>query len=316
MQMILNDCSSNFPAANIYDGKVLVEKFLMVYSDIGKFIKNDSVIIEKDYNNIMLAEDYSILHWRNDKTVDIEIKRIFGRFISKATVYSKTEEFEEKFNISEVIVEEKPSIGCLVAYLTDNPVISFISDPIWENSFIDGKYQYLDEDAEKFISSDDVRIKNISNKENAEFFKKSNPNFDVLPSIHSGTELWNRRNELFPNLVFCECVKKQLIDEIDPFHLTQIINKLFMLEKYFANFDGVFDQKALLGSVPSSDSTLKKFKSMYTFTTPENKDLLFSWHIKFTGGYAGRIYFIPAKKGINNCTIGHINGHLPTIKYN
>lgn len=58
----------------------------------------------------------------------------------------------------------------------------------------------------------------------------------------------------------------------------------------------------------------EKKKDEHTFQLPNGKIQIFSWHIRYTGGYAGRIFFYPVPEE-KKIYIGHIGHKLPTAKY-
>ena len=76
----------------------------------------------------------------------------------------------------------------------------------------------------------------------------------------------------------------------------------------------VFDENTLTRATPESEATLKQFSQEHTFGLPDGSVKRFSWHVRYTGGYAGRIFFhpVPERKVIY---IGHVGHKLPTVKY-
>jgi hypothetical protein len=91
----------------------------------------------------------------------------------------------------------------------DNLAISFDSDTKWNSSLLDLEFTCLDENEELI----DTQIKvnhaslEIHIEEHEDWFKQR-----IKLAINDGKELWNRRGELFPDLEFCESVRKQLED--------------------------------------------------------------------------------------------------------
>ena len=139
----------------------------------------------------------------------------------------------------------------------------------------------------------------------------------MFSRVSSGKELWEKRESLYPHLVFCDSVEKQLERAGNSLHIRTIMKRLKILEDYFARYDGSFNKEEVgYGCREESESVEnnKETKRMRIFKTPYGKDEFFTWHISFSGDYPGRIHFLPDaehKVGI----IGYIGKHLPTSKF-
>ena len=141
--------------------------------------------------------------------------------------------------------------------------------------------------------------------------------YSVKINISSGEELWEKRSYLFPNLVFCDSVEKQLENVSLGLQIRSIIKRLQILDDYFATYEGNFD-KDKVGHGCRDESTSvgnnEKYKQLRMFTTPNGEVKFFNWHISFGDNFPGRVHFLPdpaQKKGI----IGYIGKHLPTAKF-
>ena len=175
------------------------------------------------------------------------------------------------------------------------------------------EYNYIIDD--EFIS-DKIYIPNISHEGHVRLLPEE---FRLSENIiiSSPYDLWINRTQLFPNLIFCECVEKQLSCFNDSLKLSQVIKRLSVLDKYFENYDGTFDKDALGHNARDESDSVKSsthFSSYRYFKTPDGDYTYFYWHISFGGQFPGRIHFLPSsshKKGI----IGYIGKHLPTSKY-
>ena len=143
---------------------------------------------------------------------------------------------------------------------------------------------------------------------------KSTCKKQISSTFKSGKDILERRTELFQNLVFCKNAEKQLKNEIDSCNISQISRKLFELQAYFSNIGGIFEKDKLNKCTPESPETLKRFPEDHSFELPNNEKRIFSWHIRFTGKYEGRIFFEPDAPN-KRCYIGHIGGKLSTVKY-
>ncbi|RUS96988.1 hypothetical protein DSM106972_085380 [Dulcicalothrix desertica PCC 7102] len=125
--------------------------------------------------------------------------------------------------------------------------------------------------------------------------------------VQDGIELWNRREELFPSLTFCDSVRQQLqsFNTGNPL-LRQVVNRLFALEKSCKSWtEGAFDFDTLsCKASPESESRLKRFQSQLTFRCPDGVNRNFSLHVRMTPG-AWRLYF-STEFGPGKLVIGYI----------
>ena len=318
MQMILNELSAKFPAKSIEQGKSIMKEFLLTYQIIKKVIYNDQVLLDKDYQCIYLADDYNIAKWRNDNQVDEDTKRLFRALLNHSDTYDKILYSGSIFDLnnSEFICIDKSSIGCLIAYETNNCTISFLSDAYWGNYKIQGCYVCLNGNDSKLLE-EDVEIPNVSNSSNTQDFDREFGSIceqELRCSFRTGSDILERKEDLFPNLIFCKNAGKQLKYENDAINISQISRKLLELQNYFSRADNIFDKNQLNNATPESQETLKTFSEDHTFDLPNGEKRIFSWHIRFTGKYAGRIFFEPDAPN-KKCYIGHIGGKLNTVKY-
>lgn len=317
MQMILNELSADFPVFSREEGKKIMTGFLKVYQEVRKRIMNDSLILDKDYNTFYLAKDYHISEWRKDPTVDREEQRLFRSILNKAVVYDESEIDDVKIDVSnsELKCQGKNAVGCLIAYETDNFVLSFGTHVCWQSKIIKGMYSTLYE-LETLDEPIEVEVRNISKVEDvsqieADCIEQMNERYR---SVKNGRELLQHREEWFPAIQFCENAIEQLKNENTLMNIQQIIKKLSELNAYFSSLEGNFDMHALKNCSPETDVTLKHYKVEHTFLTPEGKAELFSFHLRFTGTYAGRIFFKQAPEE-RRCIVAHIGKKLKNQKY-
>lgn len=125
--------------------------------------------------------------------------------------------------------------------------------------------------------------------------------------VSDGLELWNRRQELFPSLDFCEDVSKQIqnICSGNPI-LAQVAKRLFELDTCCQAWtSGSFNLDNLpCKATPESESRLKQFQTELTFKCPDSQNRLFSLHVRMTPG-AWRLYF-STDMGPGKILIGYV----------
>lgn len=133
--------------------------------------------------------------------------------------------------------------------------------------------------------------------------------------VLDGATLWSKREELFPNLQFCDSVKDQLLNlRAGDAMLTPIEKRLSDLQAYAATWiDGAFDSDQIAcKATPESEATLNQYAQERTFTCPDGQDRIFSWHVRLTP-LAWRIHFYPSKPG--QVIVGYVGFHLSTAKH-
>lgn len=314
MQMIINDLSAKFPVDSVTEGRQIMNVFLNTYSEMKRIIVNDSVLMDQNYYSFVLAKDYRIEQWRNDPAVDVENKRRFRSLLNKSVVYDSME-FDTESECS-VIIEDKEyrSTGCLLVHETDGVAISFLSEECWREPELRGNYISLDDEAN--IAELPVKIPNVSCEENVKYFgeKYEEKKEEWRREIRSGQDILKYRDMVFPNLIFCENAINGCCDNVGVVEAGQVYKRLLELQRAAEQMGQQFEKESLPKATPETSVTLEQYAVEHTFLMPDGNAQLFSWHIRFTGGYAGRIFFHPdaIQKKIY---VGHIGHKLPTKKY-
>ena len=317
MQMILNELSARFPVESTEKGRQLMDQFLTTCFEVKDIIHNDSILLDQDYRSFELAPNYRIEQWRNDSAVDVENKRRFRTLLNKSVVYLSEEfEREQEWDFrTEFQHKEYVSKGCLLAYESDGVAVSFLSSEHWKIPEIEGIYTELVEDGE--LRESQVKIPNVSFDENVRIFrnwydhKKEEYRYT---DIVCGQDILSCAEDMFPNLVFCENAIHGCRRNVGISEAGQVYRRLLELQRAAEAMGENFDKNILTNATLESGVTLDRFAEEHTFLLPEGETQLFSWHIRYTGGYTGRIFFhpVPGKKIIY---IGHVGHKLPTVRY-
>lgn len=129
----------------------------------------------------------------------------------------------------------------------------------------------------------------------------------------SKEEFIEKLDILYPSLVFGKVAREQLKSKIEDQHFRIIRKKLFELQEIFSNWNGERISNDMFQSKMTTESkeTLKAFKDEHTFEF-ENKIVVASHHIRYTGNIAGRIYFYPEKND-KKAYICSLTTKLPTV---
>lgn len=311
MSLVINELSlvsSDFGSRE--EGKSLMEDFIDCVTQFQRITADNKIVMVGGVSNIMLTKDYSIHNWQSDKGVDKKYKDKYRSILNRGEYIDCDTYWNREFRIKEY--KEVNAVGCAIAYEEESYVVSFKNHDLWKRNQIAGKYYLLEENS----LYEDAAVNNISCLEHLSGLEVERKN-QAVQMITSGQDLWEKREELYPHLVFCERVKIQLYQDTERIHIQGIMNKLERLEEYFSSFDGNFDYKLLGHRARCESESVENnpdLREMRRFQTPYGDSRYFFWHISFSGKYPGRIHFLP--DGENRvCIIGHIGHHLPTQKF-
>lgn len=314
MFLTLNELSFQETVDTEYDAKKLIEDFVLLCKTLDSKNILDDIILPESFFSLGLYKDYGFTQWLNDSNVSYTHQQFFRRFLDKHRLYYNDENINGEF---EVCIGEHSylSKGCAFATEHNHILLSFPTNDFWLKDLISGKYRFLDEDGQ--ISESTETLKNIfSNmpKENI----ISNYTKDLSYGITSGQDLWDKREQLYPNLVFCQNVKDQLIDDSEKHHIFAVMKKLDRFQQYFSNCDNLYSPKELGLSARTESESVKtdpELKGLRRFRLPDGNEEYFFDHVSFNGKYSdGRIHFLPDNTN-NKCYIGYIGRHLKTEKY-
>nr|WP_230966716.1 hypothetical protein [Nostoc commune] len=277
-----------------------------------------SLRTQEDFHTTILAPNYPLRHWLNDADRD---ERLFIKILGTKAPFStdiansEIQDIENNASLSEFRHQGEMAIGLGIAYVLNTIAISLLSQECWDCNRVKLEFRYLDEDGE--IISESVEIIHASRsshvQEHASLIQQNQER--IYQNVSDGLEVWNCREELFPNLEFCDAVRKQLEDiRTGQLELEPVVSILFELHKCTKNWNnGYFN----LDGYPIEESgeskpTLGKYFKERTFRCPDGKDRLFERHVKLRF-CNWRIHFLAEQPGI--VIIGYIGRHLPTVKY-
>jgi len=263
---------------------------------------------------INLYDNYRIDYWLKDSGVSDDIKDRFREIVTSNPLIKEDEmESVGLYNRSEFFKDLNGVItkvyGLGAAYICDTLSVSLYTHREWEKTEIQISHYYLDSEGE--ASTEEVLTKNFFNSDTFDY------HIGWLNSIQQNSlsasyELWNRRVEFFPNLIFCQEIERQLEKIGVSKMLFQIIERLRTLDNYARNWvEGDFNYEDVnnrtnLRVSPESHITLQKFGSSRKFSVPNRSKEIFSLHIK-TGEL--RFHFYPDNYE-HKIYIGYIGTHL------
>ncbi|MBS9388207.1 MAG: hypothetical protein HEQ33_04605 [Dolichospermum sp. WA123] len=265
---------------------------------------------QSNFNNLQLAPNYLLVQWRNDQDVDIDARRLIRSLQDKNDPPLPDIADPE----IQVTYQGQNTIGIYYAYVNNSLSISLQSEPQWDTSILEVEVTRINEDEEDpLIITNDI-VKHAScithGREHTDWLEEG---FKI--NIENGNEIWNRKEELFPNLEFCDNVSKQLKNiQYRQLELAPVYKTLIELQKCCQNWkSGGFSVTGYpLDESGESEPTLNKYGQERLFTCPDNEERLFERHIKLRF-CNWRIHFFPLKPG--KVIIGYVGRHLPTVNY-
>lgn len=307
--MILNELSIQMQNFSKEVVQRKISEFLEICHKLVQAKKDRSFFYTDELLIVPFFDNYTIHDWLKDSSVPKKEKDFFRTLLNRGNILLKSDFLESEF-ILDIHDNKESAIGCLVAYECDSFVVSFTSQKIWEGNRVSGTYVSLQEE------NKDVSVKNCTTYEQIaeiEYEEKQ----QIKLHISSGSDLWDKRGELYPHLIFCEGVKKQLEEARISLQIKNVMQRLQILEDYFKKYKGNFEKESLGYRCRYESNSVQEdefLKSLRKFKTPYGTEEYFFWHISFPGNYPGRIHFLPDsehKVGI----IGYVGKHLPTKQY-
>jgi len=207
--------------------------------------------------------------------------------------------------------------GFRYAYWIDAIAVSFLSADRWDRAVIDNiSVQVLDADTGQLQERQAVRVNHASRADHLagheDWIAES-----IRDSVRDGIDIWYRKNELYPNLLFCDVLRRQL-RAIHSSHLAlkQVKKRLSELDNFCRNWaQGSFNPGQLSGNpCTESQATLQQYPYERTFICPDGVERIFSWHLRINPG-AWRLHFFPLDNQ-QKIIIGYIGSHLTTATEN
>lgn len=305
--MILNELSIASVENGPKEFNGIMSRFLSVCHKITTDKKDSDFYCTQELFLEEFAPGYTIYSWLNNPEVPRKEKDLFRRMVNKRQLLDKNEFLGSEFMTELPNGKSVSAIGCLFAYEMENYVVSLQTFSLWKQEEIRGIYISAEEADKEAV------VRNCCLPEHVDSLV-SEEKQKVFRMVSSSRELWEKRESIYPHLIFCECVKKQLEEARNSLHIKTIMKRLQVLEDYFKNYDGKFEKDKVGFRCREESESVKNngsLRKMRIFELPDKRQAFFSWHISFSGDFPGRIHFLPdaeKKAGI----IGYVGKHLPT----
>lgn len=198
-----------------------------------------------------------------------------------------------------------PSRALAWATLLDSATVSFNAHPDWSQAWVETTYSALEDDGS--LVDGEGRVKNTSLAAHADEHEDW---LKLLGFAEAPTaaQVWSEKGDRFPNLRFLPRAEKDLLAlEGSGAPFLQAIASLKALEKDVVDWKE--DSPWPEFSTKASGESEQRQKLCWVHDDVTGKEELFDWHVRFTGGLAGRVHFrVDAAKRV--IVIAYIGGKL------
>jgi hypothetical protein len=313
LEMVLNELSLRTPATNIPTARQRMSDFIRTVRGVkAQCGRQTTLRTQYEFYATTLASEYPLRRWLNDPEVDREEQRFIKTLATKAPFSNdianlEIQDIENNISNCEFRHQGEIAIGLGVAYLLDALSVSFLFEQRWDDSHLNLVVSRLENEE---LVEEQLEIVHASCRhhvqKHADWIKNR-----LRTEVLDGSDLWNRRDELFPSLEFCENVSQQ-IQSLSPSNpmLRQVVKRLFELEDYCKSWSsGSFNLDNLPSkATPESETRLQQFRQQLTFRCPDGEKRIFSLHVRMTPG-AWRLHF-SVELGPEKIIIGYIGSKI------
>lgn len=268
----------------------LVDTLAKLRTGVGRLGPRPTLRCAEDFYNRDLATDYTVARWQSDTDRDrLKLFRLFATASPFLLKSSEGGDVREQY-VSEATCGGDRAEGLHSAWLWNGIAVSLASDGRWDATSIAIEVATMDDAGA--LSSVAERVRHASSPAHV---SAHDPWFEEQArlSVADASDLWSRRDALFPNLEFCGQVEAKLrtFDAGSP-QFRQIMVKLFALDRAFRDWDRtpIHPDFGPGLCTPETPQTLKDERDDHTATRTTGEEVLFSWHLRFTPD-AGRIFF-------------------------
>ncbi|NWK55657.1 hypothetical protein HW115_08540 [Verrucomicrobiaceae bacterium N1E253] len=306
---VFNDLSCKPLAADKYDASERMEGFASVLLEapgkgLGAGLRTDVAFYVLD-----IAENYTINDWLYDLEFSKEARDFITHLATKSPLLvNQSEDVIKEASECDVSMGGKLSDSLRAAYLIDMPTLSLAHDR-WTESKLECMLTKLDE-IDGCVDSC-IELTNIAEHSHYEIHEDwiSDRRCSI---VDCPAELWEKRDTLFPHLIFHRNVEKSIKNLGGGGDLIlQVTKNLFELERVAAESPQFKRENLKVTCSPTSPETLSRFGSdYYTFNDENGAEHLCSLHLYLAD--TDRIYFCPIEGKV---FVGKVLGHLPTVKY-
>ena len=308
--IVFNELSCRTQVTQQAAARSLMEQFSSLLGKARQGGFKGDLRIPETFFNTELAAGYTVSNWIFDKQSPQEHRTYLKSQGTKSPYLADLPQLQQIFGISEFRFNGDVAEGLGAAFLMDALALSLDSNSVWHSSLLTLNLLQLNKEGELEPSVVEVSHASRSTDLGPHVERLTAANF---ASIRSGEDIWLRKQELFPGLLFVTEVEKQ-IGELG-YHIPHVIRKLSELQQKVSSWSsGGFEITGLSGNPRTeSTTTLEKYGEQRTFRCHDGVQRVFSWHMSLPGGW--RIHFFPLEAE-RRIIIGYVGKHLDTVKFN
>jgi hypothetical protein len=317
--LVFNHHSLPFQSVNeAYDAVPSFLKICLKCKRIGLSIILLDESVDSSWFRLKLAENFFWQDWYNQNNNDEykELIRAFRSISINQPLFNQAD-ISNDLELTEVFLNDSEYSAIKAAYWNESSIISFPSQSPWNISPLTIVVRKLDQNGMLFESN-----YNLLNFHSLDVVQNNEAQLlqDRNLLLASSRDLFKKRNELFPNLIFCGKTDEQLLNwSGSSSTLNQVIESLttlnnfceqFQAGEYVAYSDENLRQFGINHQVTGESETVHntpELRKQREFFLPSGTKQMFEKHIKLSNGF--RIHFFPnsAEKIIY---VGYIGVHL------
>jgi hypothetical protein len=261
------------------------------------------------FDRILLAPDYPVGRWRNERTLGDEVRRRkFKIMLDKRVYYEELAQACEADSDAEYSYEGNRAEGLSLAFRARGVSVSFRSAVCWNATVISIERAAIDSAREDVV----ITYHTVPHASAVEHVAEHHHIIELsrIPAPRNGEELWSQRAELYPSLEFCESAEVQVRRLTPGERFNEALRGLADLQAYCATWKTPhFDPHAIANASGESRPTMDKYGDSRKFKCPDGGERAFEYHIKRHGT---RVHFI-ADVSRRRILIGYVGRHLPIV---
>lgn len=269
---------------------------------------------------LSLHEGYRVDNWLKDKEVSSDLQDTFKEIVTTFPLITNEDisekEIYDRSEFHKIIQDIKHSVfGLGAAHVYGTLAISLTTHQEWSKSSVSIQHYSISHEGKE--NTAEVEVFHFSSREILETHKKWIED-EQKESLAKSIDLWNKREEYFPNILFGIDLEAQLqkIGLTKKFYqVFDCLKKLDAFAKAWSeggfNLDKLKSQ-SLMNASGESAITMQKYSVDRKFRLSNGQKVQFEFHIKIPDV---RIYFLP-NETTREITVGYIGKHLRTSLYN
>ena len=229
MDYILNELSIN-TLPSIIEARKALNTFVETCINAKKSLNFETLRIPEDVGSIYdieLSSGYPLSRWLHDIDVDYDLRQKAYQIVANPPLLKQSEIAEDI--ISCYYYNSQEIKGFAAAGILNALAVSILTDNKWDCQEVEIRKEYFNET--EAVVSENITIKHASQKEH---LNSHQIYFQTLRNValQKCKQIWEQREQLFPNLIFCGKTKKQLTSGLSSKYVHQIFDRLSSLNNY------------------------------------------------------------------------------------